>query len=93
MDSDKFSDLDALPFGHDEKIVGFGERTQAPAEAKNKIVEAVGLTRNLSCHALNNGKNIFRPVRKLPHDEMDMLVVPLSNCEVLHSMPSLGLKR
>ena len=93
MDSDKFSDLDALPFGRDEKIVGFGECIQAPAEAKNKIVEAVGLTRNLSCHALNNGKNIFRPVRKLPHDENGYAPRAAVELRGLHSMPSLGLKR
>ena len=75
-------DLDAFPFCRDEKIVGFGECTQAATEPENKIVEAIGLTDNLICHALYDEKDIFRPVRKLPHNEMDVLFVSLSDCDV-----------
>lgn len=82
MNFDKFSHLDAFPLGRNEKIVGVGECTQAAAEPKNKIVEAISLTSNLICHALYDKEYIFRPVRKLHHDEMDVLFVSLSDCGV-----------
>ena len=82
MNFDKFSHLDAFPLGRNEKIVGVGECTQAAAEPKNKIVEAISLTSNLMCHALYDKEYIFRPVRKLHHDEMNVLFVSLSDCDV-----------
>ena len=89
MNFDKFSHLDAFPLGRNEKIVGVGECTQAAAEPKNKIVEAISLTSNLMCHALYDKEYIFRPVRKLHHDEMDVLFVSL--CRLAASAPTPGL--
>jgi len=80
--SDEVSNIGAVPVAHDEKIVGFSKCIQAPAEAYIEIIEVVSLASNLICHALYNEKKVLRSVRQFPHDEIDMLFMPSTHCDV-----------
>ena len=82
MRRDQIAKIGAAPAAVDKKIMSFGQRPQACVESAFEIADIVGAANDLPDHALDDGEKIFRSMRQLARQQLEMLLAALARCDV-----------